>query len=128
QCNMCTQSEQTSISSANSFVCNFRQIAYKNARALCANELGRRGESQGGAKAPARCAPWRGGAHCRGAPMWADNPAMRVRFTKMQGAGNDFVVLDETQQALNLSEAQYRFLADRHFGIGADQILSVRPA
>ena len=53
---------------------------------------------------------------------------MRVRFTKMQGAGNDFVVLDETQQALNLSEAQYRFLADRHFGIGADQILSVRPA
>jgi diaminopimelate epimerase len=53
---------------------------------------------------------------------------MRIRFTKMQGAGNDFVVLDETQQPLGLSVAQYRFLADRHFGVGADQILSVRPA
>jgi diaminopimelate epimerase len=54
--------------------------------------------------------------------------AMRVRFTKMQGAGNDFVVLDETRAPLGLKPAQYRFLADRHFGIGADQILSVRPA
>jgi diaminopimelate epimerase len=53
---------------------------------------------------------------------------MRIRFTKMQGAGNDFVVLDETQARLNLSAAQYRFLADRHYGVGADQILSVRPA
>ena len=53
---------------------------------------------------------------------------MRIRFTKMQGAGNDFVVLDETQGRLNLSSAQYRFLADRHFGVGADQILSVRPS
>lgn len=52
----------------------------------------------------------------------------RVNFTKMQGAGNDFVVLDETRGLLNLSAAQYRFLADRHFGVGADQILSVRPA
>jgi len=52
---------------------------------------------------------------------------MRIRFTKMQGAGNDFVVLDETAGRLNLSTAQYRFLADRHFGVGADQILSVRP-
>jgi diaminopimelate epimerase len=52
----------------------------------------------------------------------------RVKFTKMQGAGNDFVVLDETRELLNLSAAQYRFLADRHFGVGADQILSVRPA
>ena len=58
----------------------------------------------------------------------ADNPHMHIRFTKMQGAGNDFVVLDETQQRLNLSPAQYRWLADRHFGIGADQILSVRAA
>ena len=46
----------------------------------------------------------------------------------MHGAGNDFVVLDETRERLNLSTAQYRFLADRHFGVGADQILSVRPA
>ena len=53
---------------------------------------------------------------------------MKVKFTKMQGAGNDFVVLDETQGLLGLSAAQYRFLADRHFGVGADQILSVRPA
>ena len=44
----------------------------------------------------------------------------------MQGAGNDFVVLDETRGRLGLSTAQYRFLADRHFGVGADQILSVR--
>ncbi len=53
---------------------------------------------------------------------------MRIRFTKMQGAGNDFVVLDETRGRLNLSAAQYRFLADRHFGVGADQILTVRPS
>lgn len=53
---------------------------------------------------------------------------MRIRFTKMHGAGNDFVVLDETARPLGLSAAQYRFLADRHFGVGADQILSVRAA
>ena len=53
---------------------------------------------------------------------------MRIRFTKMQGAGNDFVMLDETRERFNLSPAQYRFLADRHFGVGADQILSVRPS
>lgn len=53
---------------------------------------------------------------------------MRIRFTKMQGAGNDFVVLDETAGPLGLTPGQYRFLADRHFGVGADQILSVRPS
>lgn len=56
---------------------------------------------------------------------------MRIRFTKMQGAGNDFVVLDETRGPSvpgGLSTAQYRWLADRHFGVGADQILTVRPA
>ena len=53
---------------------------------------------------------------------------MRVRFTKMQGAGNDFVVLDETRAPLGLDAAQYRVLADRHFGVGADQILVVEPA
>jgi diaminopimelate epimerase len=53
---------------------------------------------------------------------------MRIPFTKMQGAGNDFVVLDETRGRLGLSAAQYRFLADRHFGVGADQILTVRPS
>lgn len=53
---------------------------------------------------------------------------MRIRFTKMQGAGNDFVVLDETRGSQRLSAGQYRFLADRHFGVGADQILTVRPS
>ena len=53
---------------------------------------------------------------------------MRIPFTKMQGAGNDFVVLDETGGPLGLTAAQYRFLADRHFGVGADQILGVRRA
>jgi len=57
-----------------------------------------------------------------------DNHVMRIRFTKMQGAGNDFVVLDETHERLNLGPAHYRYLADRHFGVGADQILTVRPA
>jgi diaminopimelate epimerase len=53
---------------------------------------------------------------------------MRIRFTKMQGAGNDFVVLDETRGRLGLTTEQYRWLADRHFGVGADQILTVRPS
>lgn len=53
---------------------------------------------------------------------------MRIRFTKMHGAGNDFVVLDETRGRLGLRADQYRFLADRHFGVGADQILTVRPS
>ena len=56
-----------------------------------------------------------------------DNPGMQIQLTKMQGAGNDFVVLDETRALLHLTAAQYRWLADRHFGVGADQILSVRP-
>ena len=51
---------------------------------------------------------------------------MRISFTKMQGAGNDFVVLDETRGLLGLSAAHYRLLGDRHFGVGADQILTVR--
>jgi len=46
----------------------------------------------------------------------------------MQGAGNDFVVLDETAGPLGLTAAQYRWLADRHYGVGADQILGVRRA
>lgn len=46
----------------------------------------------------------------------------------MQGAGNDFVVLDETRGRLGLTPAHYRFLGDRHFGVGADQILTVRPS
>ncbi len=53
---------------------------------------------------------------------------MRLPFTKMQGAGNDFVVLDALHAPLTLSPAQIRHLADRRFGIGADQILLVEPA
>ena len=51
---------------------------------------------------------------------------MRIPFTKMQGAGNDFVVLDETRDRYGLTAAHYRLLADRHLGVGADQILTVR--
>ena len=53
---------------------------------------------------------------------------MKVRFTKMQGAGNDFVVLDATREPLSLSVQQLRRLGDRRFGIGADQILVVERA
>jgi diaminopimelate epimerase len=53
---------------------------------------------------------------------------MRVRFTKMHGAGNDFVVLDATRAPLALNTAQLRHLGDRRFGVGADQILVVEPA
>ncbi|MBQ0945415.1 diaminopimelate epimerase [Ideonella sp. 4Y16] len=53
---------------------------------------------------------------------------MLVKFTKMQGAGNDFVVLDATRAALKLSPRQLQKLGDRRFGVGADQILVVEPA
>lgn len=52
---------------------------------------------------------------------------MKLKFTKMQGAGNDFVVLDGVRQQVALSAAQWRALADRHFGVGADQMLLVEP-
>lgn len=50
---------------------------------------------------------------------------MRLRFTKMHGAGNDFVVLDATREPLALTPVQLRRLGDRRFGVGADQILVV---
>jgi len=53
---------------------------------------------------------------------------VKLAFTKMQGAGNDFVVLDGVSRRLALSPAQLRHLADRHFGVGCDQILLVEPA
>ena len=53
---------------------------------------------------------------------------MRLRFTKMQGAGNDFVVVDGIAQPFSLGREQLRALADRHFGVGADQILLVERA
>jgi diaminopimelate epimerase len=50
---------------------------------------------------------------------------MKLRFTKMQGAGNDFVVLDGTAAPISLTPEQLRRLGDRRFGVGADQILAV---
>ena len=50
---------------------------------------------------------------------------MRLHFTKMHGAGNDFVVLDATRAPIELTPEQYRALGDRRFGVGADQILIV---
>jgi diaminopimelate epimerase len=50
---------------------------------------------------------------------------MRLRFTKMQGAGNDFVVLDGTAEPIALTAEQLKRLGDRRFGVGADQILAV---
>jgi diaminopimelate epimerase len=50
---------------------------------------------------------------------------MRLPFTKMHGAGNDFVVLDATRAPIELTPEQYRVLGDRRFGVGADQILIV---
>jgi len=53
---------------------------------------------------------------------------MKVKFTKMQGLGNDFVVLDGINQSIDLDRQQIRLLADRHFGVGCDQILLVEKA
>jgi diaminopimelate epimerase len=53
---------------------------------------------------------------------------MTLRFTKMHGLGNDFVVLDAVRQQVSLTPEQVRFLADRHFGVGCDQVLLVEPA
>lgn len=53
---------------------------------------------------------------------------MILKFTKMQGLGNDFVVLDGISQRVNLTSDQYQKIADRHFGVGCDQILLVEKA
>ncbi|HMY96788.1 MAG TPA: diaminopimelate epimerase, partial [Pseudomonadales bacterium] len=50
-----------------------------------------------------------------------------MRFTKMQGAGNDFMVVDLVTQQAVLTPTQIRQLADRHFGVGFDQLLLVEP-
>ena len=50
---------------------------------------------------------------------------MTLRFTKMHGAGNDFVVIDGVRQTVALTPDKLRLIADRHFGIGCDQILLV---
>jgi diaminopimelate epimerase len=51
---------------------------------------------------------------------------MKIKFTKMHGAGNDFVVIDGIRQEVYLTPEQLRFLSDRHFGVGCDQILLVK--
>ena len=53
---------------------------------------------------------------------------MKLKFSKMHGLGNDFVVLDGIRQPLSLTPEQLRYLADRHFGVGCDQILLVETA
>lgn len=50
---------------------------------------------------------------------------MKLRFTKMQGAGNDFVVIDATKSPVHLSHAQIQHIANRYFGVGCDQLLMV---
>jgi diaminopimelate epimerase len=50
---------------------------------------------------------------------------MKIRFSKMHGAGNDFVVIDGVRQVIELTTQQWQFLANRNFGVGADQILLV---
>lgn len=52
---------------------------------------------------------------------------MKLKFSKMHGLGNDFVVIDGVRQSVSLSPEQLRYLADRHFGVGCDQILLVEP-
>jgi diaminopimelate epimerase len=53
---------------------------------------------------------------------------VKLDFTKMQGAGNDFVVLDCTTQGFRLAKEQLRWIADRHLGVGCDQVLVVEKA
>ena len=50
---------------------------------------------------------------------------MKLKFAKMHGLGNDFVVIDGVRQSVSLTPEQLRYLADRHFGVGCDQILLV---
>ena len=51
-----------------------------------------------------------------------------IEFRKMHGLGNDFVVLDSRRKSVNLSLEQIRLIADRHLGIGCDQIMIMHPA
>ena len=53
---------------------------------------------------------------------------MRLRFTKMHGAGNDFVVIDATREPFALTREQMRLLGDRRLGVGCDQILVIEPS
>ena len=50
---------------------------------------------------------------------------MKIRFTKMHGLGNDFVMIDAISQQVNITPDRARKIADRNFGVGCDQILIV---
>ena len=52
---------------------------------------------------------------------------MKLRFSKMQGAGNDFVVIDGVRTSIKLSEEQIRKIANRQTGVGCDQVLIIEP-
>ena len=52
----------------------------------------------------------------------------KLAFSKMHGLGNDFVMIDAVRQDIRLSADQVRWLADRHFGVGCDQLLVIEPA
>lgn len=53
---------------------------------------------------------------------------MRLSFTKMNGAGNDFVMIDNRDLSLDLSREQIAMVCDRHRGVGADGLLAAEPA
>lgn len=53
---------------------------------------------------------------------------MLLNFTKMQGLGNDFIVIDAVSHPVKITAGQIRFLSDRHFGVGCDQVLIIEPA
>ena len=53
---------------------------------------------------------------------------MELSFTKLNGAGNDFVFVDDLSNEIELTTSQVSLLCDRHFGIGADGVILVRPS
>ncbi|MEE9310225.1 MAG: diaminopimelate epimerase [Cocleimonas sp.] len=57
--------------------------------------------------------------------MEISSQTMNINFTKMHGLGNDFVVINGISQSISLTADQIRFIADRHFGVGCDQLLLV---
>ncbi len=63
----------------------------------------------------------------RSSRLCGEIPDMQFEFTKMHGLGNDFVVIDAVGQDIALSGEQVRLIADRHFGVGCDQVLLVEP-
>ena len=67
-------------------------------------------------------------SNCVKTRLWDGNLIMILKFSKMQALGNDFVVIDAVRQKVRLERDQIRRLADRHFGVGCDQLLLVEPS